>query len=523
MTDAIVIGAGVNGLAAAAHLAMKGWKVQVFERAARPGGAAKTLELTLPGFRHDWGALNLSLFAGGGFHQMHGEALAKQGFALVPAQHCFATAFPDGRWIGVSSDLETTAARISGFSEKDAETWRQMVSQFAEDAPHIFSVLGTPMSYLKLSKTAFRIWRARDAAFLYGLGRLLLSSPRSFLDETFESDHLKAALAAWGMHLDFPPDQAGGALFPYLEAMANQSFGMVIGQGGADTMIDALTGLIRAHGGTIECGVEVTGISSAAGAATGVTLSDGRQIKAKKAVIANVTPKALVDGLLDGRSGRASYDAGARAFRHAPGTMMLHLAMDALPDWAAGAELKDFAYVHLAPSFRQMAQTYTDAMAGLLPAEPVLVVGQPSTIDPTRAPKGKHTLWVQVRMVPAEIAGDAKGEIDARDWETVKDAMAERVLDIIESYAPGTRKKILGRAVVSPLDLEADNPNLVGGDQVAGSHHLNQNFLYRPMAGWADWTTPLDRLFLVGASTWPGGGVGAGSGTMLAEKLAGRR
>jgi phytoene dehydrogenase-like protein len=118
--------------------------------------------------------------------------------------------------------------------------------------------------------------------------------------------------------------------------------------------------------------------------------------------------------------------------------MMLHLAMDALPDWAAGAELKDFAYVHLAPSFRQMAQTYTDAMAGLLPAEPVLVVGQPTTIDPTRAPEGKHTLWVQVRMVPAEIAGDAKGEIDARDWETVKDAMAERVLDIIESYAPGT-------------------------------------------------------------------------------------
>lgn len=523
MTDAIVIGAGINGLAAAATLALKGWKVAVFERSGRPGGAAKTLELTLPGFRHDWGALNLSLFAGSAFHQQNAGLLAEHGLEFVLAKDCFSSAFPDGRWLGVSTDPAITTARIAGFSRADAAAWQAMLGAFGADAPHIFSVLGSPMTPRSALHTAWKIWRARDAAFLARLVRLLIQTPRAFLDEHFESDHVKATLAAWGMHLDFPPDQAGGALFPYLEAMANQSFGMVIGKGGADSMIGALVRLIEAHGGTVECGVAVTGVTTAAGAATGVTLADGRTVKARRAVIANTTPKALVDGLLGGTSGRSGYDAGARAFRHGPGTMMLHLAMDGLPDWAAGAELKRFAYVHLAPSLRQMANAYTDAMAGLLPAEPVLVVGQPTAIDPSRAPAGKHTLWVQVRVVPGTIKGDAAGVIAATDWAGAKEAMAERVLDIIERYAPGTRGKILGRAAVSPAELEADNPNLVGGDQISGSHHPSQNFLFRPVTGWSDWTTPVSRLYHVGASTWPGAGVGAGSGSMLAERIARRR
>jgi phytoene dehydrogenase-like protein len=125
-------------------------------------------------------------------------------------------------------------------------------------------------------------------------------------------------------------------------------------------------------------------------------------------------------------------------------------------------------------------------------------------------------------MVPGTIRGDAAGAIDATDWEAAKAPMAERVLDILERYAPGLRGRILGRCVMSPAELEAENPNLVGGDQIAGSHHPYQNFLFRPVPGRADWSTPVPKLHHVGASTWPGGGTGAGSGTMLAEKLAGR-
>jgi phytoene dehydrogenase-like protein len=159
-------------------------------------------------------------------------------------------------------------------------------------------------------------------------------------------------------------------------------------------------------------------------------------------------------------------------------------------------------------------------MAGLLPAEPVLVVGQPTAIDPSRVPPGRHILWVQVRVLPSAIRGDAAGVIEARDWDAAKEPYADRVIDLIERYAPGTKAKVLARYDESPADLERRNPNLVGGDNLAGSHHLSQNFLFRPVPGWVRWRTPVENLYLIGASTWPGAGTGAGSGYMLAKTLA---
>jgi phytoene dehydrogenase-like protein len=150
----------------------------------------------------------------------------------------------------------------------------------------------------------------------------------------------------------------------------------------------------------------------------------------------------------------------------------------------------------------------------------VLVVGQPTAIDPSRAPPGRHVLWVQVRVLPATIRGDAAGQIGATHWDEAKDAYADRVIALIERYAPGLSGKILGRAVLSPLDLERENPNLIGGDSLSGSHHLDQNFLFRPAFGWSRYKTPLRGLYMVGAATWPGAGVGAGSGFMLAKMLA---
>jgi len=200
---------------------------------------------------------------------------------------------------------------------------------------------------------------------------------------------------------------------------------------------------------------------------------------------------------------------------------MVHLALDDLPAWSAGAALRRFAYVHIAPSLAVMSRAYAEAAAGLLPAEPMLVVGQPTAIDPSRAPAGRHVLWVQVRVLPSVIRGDAAGRIEARDWDAAKEAYADRVLDLIEAYAPGLRAHVLGRAVFSPLDLERENPNLIGGDSLSGSHHLDQNFFLRPVPGWSRYNTPVRNLHLCGAATWPGGGTGAGSGFLLAKALAG--
>jgi len=294
---------------------------------------------------------------------------------------------------------------------------------------------------------------------------------------------------------------------------------MVLARGGVDAVTGAMVKAIRDRGGVVECNAPVSRILHEGGTATGVELADGRVIHARKAVVAGVAPSALVK-LTGGMA--PDFDGAMQRFAHAPGTMMIHLAMSDLPEWRAGEELKSFAYVHLAPSLDQMALTYQQAAAGLLPSEPILVAGQPTAADPSRAPEGKHVLWLQVRMAPGEIRGDGAGEIEATDWKDAAAPFAERVFDILESYAPGTREKVLSHRIVTPAELEADNPNLVGGDSICGSHQLAQHFLFRPVYGHSDGSTPIRNLHLTGAAVWPGAGTGAGSGYLLARKLVGK-
>jgi phytoene dehydrogenase-like protein len=516
--DVVVVGAGVNGLAAALHLAVKGWKILVVERADIAGGAVKTREVTHRGFRQDLYAMNVGLFAGSPFFAAHKDRLLAHGLSFVNAEYCFASAFPDGSWLGVEKDVDATAARIAALDPADAERWRAMVAAFGQGAPHIFALLAAPMPSWSALRAVFAAWRTRGIAWVADTARLLLASPREWLDENFASEKLKVMMAVWGMHLDFPPDCAGGALFPYLEAMVDQSFGMMLGRGGADTIISALTGTIAAAGGEVRLGAAVQSIAIEGGVAKGVVLANGERIEAVRAVIANVHPRVLFGKLVPNASA-----AGQRLarFRSGPATMMIHLALDDLPHWTTGEELRRFAYVHLAPSLSAMARTYIDALDGLLPAEPALVVGQPTAVDPSRAPAGKHVLWIQVRVLPSQIRGDAAGSIAGTQWDEVKEAYADRVIGMIERYAPGFAASIIARAVLSFADLERDNPNLVDGDSLGGSHHLDQNFLFRPAFGWSRYHTPIGRLYMVGASTWPGAGTGPGSGFMLAKALAG--
>src|SRR6478736_627200 len=354
--DAVVIGAGVNGLAAAVHLAAKGWKVAVVERADVAGGAVKTREITRPGFRHDLYAMNLGLFAGSPFFATHKDRLFAQGMGFVTAEHCFASAFPDGTWLGVEKNPEANAQRIAALSAADADRWRALTAAFTQDAPHIFGLLGAPMPSWQAARTIFAAWRARGTGWVADTASLLASSPREWLDETFEDDKLKAMLAVWGMHLDFSPDVAGGALFPYLEAMADQIFGMALGQGGADTIITAMTRAIEAAGGEVKLNAPVQSIAVESGAAKAVVLASGERIEATRAVIANLHPRVLFGRLLKEQPGGTT--VRLVRFRPGPATMMIHLALTDLPNWRAGAELRSFAYVHLAPSFAAMAKTY---------------------------------------------------------------------------------------------------------------------------------------------------------------------
>lgn len=524
--DAIVIGAGHNGLAAAVHLSSKGWKVLVLERNASAGGAVRTDALTLPGFRHDVCAMNLSMFAGSPFYAAHKQRLDAAGLALVPVARSFASVFDDASWLGVETDLDATCTRMAARNPRDAETWRAMATAFGADAPHLFALLGTPMPSWALARVVWNMWRAKGLAWCMETTRLVLSSPRSWLGARFEDERLRAMMGAWGLHLDFGPDVAGGALFPYLESMANQCFGMALGQGGADTIVRAMVRVIEQSGGAVRTGCEVASVERRDGHVTSVVLADGTRVEAGKAVIANLHPKLLFGQLLGGMdtgarvSERGAVETATR-LRPGPATMMIHLALTDLPAWRAGDALRQFAYVHVAPSLDQMARTYREAMAGLLPAEPVLVVGQPTVFDSSRAPPGQHVLWVQVRVLPAHVRGDAAGALEAGHWDGLKEAYADRAMALLERHAPGIGAQVLARHVLSPVDLERDNPNLVGGDSLSGSHHLDQFFWFRPAFGLSRWRTGIQGLYMVGASTWPGAGTGAGSGFMLAKELAG--
>jgi phytoene dehydrogenase-like protein len=490
------------------------------EEKAEAGGAVKTREATLPGFRHDLCAMNLSMFAGSPFFAAHKETLLSRGLAFCPAEHCFASVFRDATYLGVSQSLETTATGIAALSTRDEKAWRDLLTRFADDAPRIFALLGAPMPSWSAARIAWKAWREKGSHWLYHTLKLLLATPRDFLDAHFEHPKIKAMMAAWGLHLDFAPDVAGGALFPYLESMANQSFGMVIGRGGADTIVRAMVDALKAKGAEVHLGERVSRIETVRGVATGVTLASGRRLEAKT-IIANVHPQIVFGDLIPREVSPPKFQSEVERFRPGPGTMMMHLALDDLPPWRAGESLRKFAYVHVAPDLEMMSRVYAEASAGLLPAEPALVVGQPTAIDPTRAPAGKHILWVQVRVLPAEILGDAAGKMAATNWDDAKEPYAERVLDLLEGYAPGLRKNILARSIFSPLDLQRENPNLIGGDNLSGSHHLDQNFFLRPVAGWSRYRTPVKNLYLCGASTWPGAGTGAGSGFILAKMLAG--
>ena len=512
----VVIGSGINGLVAAAELALGGHELVVLERLNRPGGAVRTEELTLPGFRHDVGAMNLSMFAGSGFHKAHADTLALHGLELVPVNRPFASVFPDGDYFGVSTDIDETLSTIPNADDKAA--WKAGLESFPANAGALVTMLSARMSKRGLTKAGWQIFRSLGLTGLFELKRLVVSSPRNWVEQTFTDPRLHAALSTWGLHLDFAPDISGGAIFPYLESFGGQAMGMVIGKGGADTVTRSLIKLIESRGGQVRCGAEVASIQVKGGQAQGVVLSSGEACQADR-VLANVAPRALLKMLSDD-SGDARFDKGMKAFRHAPGTMMIHLALSDLPAWQANA-LRKFAYVHIAPSIDTLAQTYQQAMAGVLPGNPALVVGQPTVYDPSRAPQGQHVLWVQVRCLPAQVKGDAAGAIQGQNWDEIKEAYADRVIKQMEQYAPGLSGLILKRHVVSPLDLEAENPNLVGGDQICGSHHLFQNFLFRPVLGFADGHTPVKGLHMVGAAVWPGAGTGAGSGYMVAHDLKG--
>ena len=296
---------------------------------------------------------------------------------------------------------------------------------------------------------------------------------------------------------------------------------MPLPRGGGARLVDALVRLIEDHGGSCETGRDVERVVVREGRAVGVRITDGQEVAASKAVIANVTPTQLYGRLLEG------HEELGRRFRYGRSEMQIHFALSEPPRWEGDERLAQTAVVHLTPGLDGVSRAVNEAERGLLPAEATVVVGQPLTMDPARAPDGAGLLWIQLQELPWRVKGDAAGQLETGDgtWtEELRERYADRIQARIERHVPNLESALRKRIVLSPADLQAANVNLHQGDPYSGALALDQNLLWRPLPSSPGHSTPVKGLWQIGASTHPGPGLGAGSGTMVAKQLLrGRR
>ena len=515
--DVAVIGAGHQGLVAAASLAEAGHSVCVLEAAASIGGATRSAELTEPGSVHDVCATNLNLFAGSPFYGRHRDELERLGLRFAHSAKPFASVFPDGSALKVTCDADQVDAMFGEHSAKDLAGWQTLKRLFEDFAPLYGAASSHPLPSRHTLGLLRSLWRSRRSAPLGELARTVLSSSRALGLRHFETPEARALIAAWGMHLDYAPDISGGAVFPLLECVADSMLGMVLAEGGISHLPNALAAMVVARGGEVRTSAQVESIEVREGRARGVVLTNGDTITTKLGVVSTAALPHTASML-----GAAAPDAFAGSgddYRFGPGTFMLHLTLDQPVPWADPA-LGEFAYVHQGGYVDDMARTYQQACAGLLPDRPLIVVGQTSVVDPTRVSRpGRHVVWLQTRMVPADIVGDSCGTILADDWASAAQPFADRVIDLMEQNAPGFRDAIVASTYLTPLDLQNADANLVGGDTGSGSHHLDQFLGLRPNLALNRYRTPVPGLYLAGAGTWPGGGVNAISGDLAAQAV----
>ena len=507
--DAVAIGSGINSLVAAALLAKAGWSVCVLERNDWLGGAIRTAEITEPGFVHEVLASWHPLFTGSAAYGELEAELAARGLEYLNTELPTATLFPGGESAFLTTSHEQNVAALG-------PAWERTVGEFMPNADLAFGVLSTELWSRDGAALGWKALRRLGRRGLVEFTGNVLVSARDWLTETFEDERTPGLLAPWVLHTGLGPDAASSGFMAQVIGVAIELGGMPVPRGGGVRLVEALAGIVRDAGGALETERPVERILVSGGRADGVRIADGEEIEATRAVLANVTPQQLYGELL------GTDVPEARRFRFGRGEMQIHFALSEPPRWQGDERLGRTAIVHLTPGLDAVSRAVNEADRGLLPAEATVVVGQPMAVDPSRAPEGRWILWIQLQEVPSRPKGDAAGELEAGDgtWtEELRERYADRIQARIAAHAPNFESSILRRVALSPADIEAANPNMPGGDIYSGSCALDQNLLWRPRPGLPGHRTRVDGLWHIGASTHPGPGLGAGSGTLVAKEL----
>lgn len=520
--DVVFVGSGINSLAGAALLARAGRRVLVLERNDYLGGAIKTAEITEPGFVHEVLAAWHPLFVGSAAYAELADDLKARGLEYLNTELPTGSLFPDGTSAFLTTSHDASAEEFERHAPGDGEAWRRVVAEFMPKADLAFGVLGTELWSRAGAGLGVKAYRALGRRGLVEFTGTLLTSCRDFVTETFSSPQAHGLLAPWVLHTGLGPDAAASGFMTRVIAVAIELGGMPVPRGGGAGLVEALAGIVRDAGGACETDRDVERVLVRDGRAASVELAGGGKVEAEEAVVANVTPTQLYERLLAGAPvPRAATDA-ARRFRYGRAEMQIHMALSEPPRWVGDERLGRTAIVHVTPGLDGVSRAVNEAERGLLPAEATIVCGQPTTIDPSRAPDGASILWIQLQELPSRVKDDAAGELEVGDgaWtEDLRERYADRIQARLARQIENLDSALMKRVVLSPADLEAANVNFVGGDIYSGSCALDQNLVWRPRPELPGHATPVKGLYHIGASTHPGPGLGAGSGTIVAKEI----
>jgi phytoene dehydrogenase-like protein len=521
--DYVIVGSGINALVAAALLGKKGKRVLILERNDRIGGCIRSEEITAPGFVHDVMATTFVLFVTSPAYAALAGDLAARGLEFAHSPTPTGVLLPDGRHCILAMDRARNIAAFDALAAGDGARYRADMDRLGADAPFLFSLLGGSLWSWGMAKIVAReAWRRGPRGLAAFFGEALVTA-RGWLETRYRSDLIHALWAPWTLHTGLGPESAYSGQMAKVIAFAVEAAGAPIVKGGAVKLLDAFASLIRDQGGEIRISADVASIAlDEQGAARGVKLADGTAIAAALGVIASTTPNQLYGRLLSGAVKPPGLAESLAGFRYGKGDMQIHYALKSPPQWR-DPELGKVALLHLTSGLDGVSKAANEAERGMLPAEPTICVGQPTALDPSRAPEGAAILWLQLPEAPRFIKGDAAGEIGAPvdgAWcEEIRERFADRVEALLAHHIDGFKDLVIARRAYSPADLERLNVNLVGGDPYGGYCGIDQFFLWRPLPGSVNHKTHVPHLYHIGASTHPGAGLGGGSGFLLAQSL----
>jgi phytoene dehydrogenase-like protein len=523
-TDVVIIGAGHNGLTCAAYLAMAGLRVKVVERRKVVGGAAVTEEFH-PGFRNSVAAYTVSLLNPRIISDLR---LDDHGLRIVERRAQNFLPAPDGRYLltgegrthaSVAKLSPRDAGRIDAFTrelEVIADVLREFVLRAPPNLMEGFS-LGTISEAFNALRTA-NILRRLSLDQQRSLLDLFTRSAGEMLDDAFENDLVKALFGFDAIVGNYASPYAAGSAY----VMLHHAFGEVNGKkgvwghaiGGMGAITQAMASAARGHGVDIDLEAGVREVIVERDRAVGVVLDSGETVRARY-VASSVNPKLLYTRLVPAQALPAAFLDRITNWRNGSGTFRINVALNALPSFTAlpGAGDHLTAGIIMGPSLGYMDRAWQDARTHGWSREPVVEVLIPSTLDDTLCPPGQHVASLFCQHVAPQLS-------DGRSWDDHRDEVADLMIATVDHYAPGFAASVIGRQVLSPLDLERQF-GLLGGDIFHGALTLNQLFSARPMLGHADYRGPLKGLYHCGSGAHPGGGVTGAPGHNAARVILG--